>query len=69
MESILLNGNGLEMNIEDYRQEVVGKFDDYLQRTESRGISWGEIAHFDNLNKQQLTKVEREIDNAMKGLK
>lgn len=51
--------------LEEYRQEVISKFDEWLVRTEKRGISYGELAHFENLNKQELARVEQELEQEL----
>lgn len=43
--------------MEEYKQEVQRVYDEYLMATEGRGISYGEIAYIDSLNKQELDKL------------
>ena len=37
-------------------------------RTEKRGISYGELAHFENLNEQELAEIEQELEQEMAGV-
>lgn len=57
-----------DFELDEYRQEVVGKYDEWLMKTESRGISYGELAHFENLNEEQLAKIEQELEQELTGV-
>lgn len=46
--------------MEEYKQEVQRVYDEYLMATEGRGVSYGEIAYIDSLNKQELDKLYKE---------
>lgn len=58
-----------EFELNEYRQEVVSKFDEWLMRTENRGISYGELAHFENLNEQELAEIEQELEQELASIK
>lgn len=38
----------------------------YIQKTEKRGISWGEIAYIEGLNDKELEELESEILKELK---
>ncbi len=52
--------------LEEYKQEVVSKYDDYLMRTENRGVSYGEIYYIENLNEKGLSLLDKELDGENK---
>ena len=41
--------------------EVQTRYDEYLQQTEKRGISWGEIVHLQELSDDELKELDEEI--------
>ena len=43
-------------------QSIQSRYDDYLQQTEGRGASYGEIAYVDNLRGKDLDDFEKELD-------
>lgn len=45
----------------EYVKEVQGLYDEYLQKTENRGISYGEIYYIQNLRKKELDKLYKEL--------
>ena len=47
---------------EEYLREVVNKYDEYLMKTENRGISYGELAYLQSLTLGQLAEFEKELD-------
>ena len=51
--------------MEEYRQEVIRKYDEYLMKTEKRGISYGEIAYIEGLKKKELEEMEKELDKEL----
>jgi len=57
-----------EFELNEYRQETISKFDEWLMRTENRGISYGGLAHFENLNEQELAQIEQELEQEMAGI-
>lgn len=50
---------------EEYLLEVVNKYDEYLMKTENRGISYGELTYLQGLTKEQLELFERELDKEL----
>ncbi len=51
--------------MEDYILEVERKYDEYLMKTEKRGISYGELAYIQNLSEKELKELEEEIDEEL----
>ena len=51
--------------LEEYRLYVQQRYDEYLQATEKRGASWGEIAHIEGLGKKELDDLCSEIDEEL----
>lgn len=52
--------------MDEFKMEVQNMYDDYLNKTQKRGISWGEIAHIDSLNKKELNGLYNELLNKQK---
>ena len=54
------------MNKEDLKaellQEVVSLYDEYLQETEKRGISYGELAYLQSLSVESLEEIKKQIE-------
>ena len=48
--------------LEELRLETESLYDDYLYRTEKRGISYGEIAYINGLDKKELKELCKEIE-------
>ena len=46
---------------DDFRMEVQSMYDTYLQKTEKRGPSWGEVTHIENLPKRELKGLYNEL--------
>lgn len=44
-------------------QSIQSRYDDYLQKTEGRGASYGEIAYVDGLRGKDLDDFEKELDD------
>ena len=53
--------------LDELRMETEILYDDYLYETEHRGISYGEIAYIQGLNREELEDFCEELDNEMKG--
>lgn len=51
-----------KQDLKDYAQTI---YDEYLQKTEDRGISWGEIAYVQGLKKKELDALIAEIEAEM----
>lgn len=49
----------------EYVLWVQSKYDEYLMKTEKRGISYGELAYIQNLSEKELQDLEEEIDNEL----
>ena len=48
--------------MDEFKEYVLSLYDDYLQRTENRNASYGEIAYIDSLNKKELNALLAEIE-------
>ena len=48
--------------MEEYRLHIQSKYDEYLMKTENRGISYGEIAYIQNLDEKELKELEEELE-------
>lgn len=46
--------------MDEYKQEVERAYDEYLMATEGRGISYGEIAYIEGLDKKELDSLYNE---------
>ncbi len=44
-------------------QYIQSRYDEYLQATEGRGASYGELAHIEGLRGKELDDFEKELDN------
>ena len=53
--------------LEELKMETQMLYDDYLYETEHRGISYGEMAFIQGLNREELEDFCEELDNEMKG--
>lgn len=47
-------------NREDFIMEVQQNYDEYLMKTENRGISYGEVAYIQGLNDKELKDLNNE---------
>lgn len=47
--------------MDEFNQEVQRLYDEYLMKTEKRGISYGEIAYIEGLSKKELNKLYEEL--------
>ena len=50
-----------EKIMDEFNQEVQRLYDEYLMKTEKRGISYGEIAYIEGLSKKELNKLYEEL--------
>ncbi len=48
-------------NLEEFRLEVIRLYDEYLDKTEKRGISYGELFHIENLEEKELNDLYNEL--------
>lgn len=46
--------------MDEFREEVIERYDEYLMATEGRGISYGEIAYIEGLGKKELNALYEE---------
>lgn len=51
--------------LNEYLLEVQSKYDEYLMKTENRGISYGELAYLQSLTLGQLKEFEKELDKEL----
>ena len=49
---------------ENMQAIIIEAYDEYLMRTEKRGISYGELAYIQGLNKKELTALYAELEEA-----
>ena len=52
----------------EYLMEVGCKYDEYLIKTENRGMSYGEHTYLQNLSKKELELFEKELDKELEEL-
>lgn len=52
--------NKEELN--EYRNYVLSRYDEWLDKTEKRGASYGECAHIYGLNEKELDEMCAELD-------
>ena len=57
-----------ESNESQRLQSIQSRYDEYLQDTENRGASYGEIAYVDSLRGKDLDDFEKELDDYFKKL-
>ena len=53
--------------MDEYILNIQSKYDEYLMKTENRGISYGELAYLQNLTEKELKKLEIELDEELRG--
>ena len=58
--------NDEELN--EYRLHVQSRYDEWLQATENRGASYGEVAYIDGLNEKELDDMCEELDTELEKL-
>lgn len=49
----------------EYMLNIQSKYDEYLMKTENRGISYGELAYIQSLDKKGLKELEEELDKEL----
>ncbi len=54
--------------LEEYRLYVQSRYDEYIQATEKRGASWGEVAYIEGLSEKELDDMCAELDDKLKQL-
>lgn len=66
LDTILCRGEDEEIiENEEYLLEVQSKYDEYLQKTENRGMSYGELSYLQGLSKKELEEFERGLDKEL----
>jgi len=45
----------------EYNLHIQMLYDEWLMKTEKRGISWGEVAYIQGLSQKELNKLETEL--------
>ena len=58
-----------EDDLAEYKQEVQSVYDQYLMKTENRGISYGEIAYIEGLDKEGLDGLYNEATSELNRLR
>ena len=51
------------MTNNEIKDFVIHQYDYYLQKTEGRGISYGEIAYIQGLNSKELEELYKELED------
>ena len=54
--------------LSEYRDYILTRYDEYLQATENRGASWGEVYHIQNLKKRELDAMDAELEKELERL-
>ena len=54
--------------LEEYRLYVQSRYDEYIQATEKRGASYGEVAYIEGLSEKELDDMCAELDEELKKL-
>jgi hypothetical protein len=50
---------------EEFIMAVETAYDEYLQKTENRGMSWGEVAYIENLSVKEARKLLEECEEEL----
>lgn len=58
-----------DFDIDEYKMQVQSVYDQYLMKTEYRGISYGEIAYIDGLDKEGLDGLYNEATSELNELR
>lgn len=59
-----LDGEEYQEELEERQEKIFyinSIYDEYLQKTEKRGLSYGELAYIEGLNDKELEELENEI--------
>lgn len=51
------------MKLDELKDYAISEYDLWLQRTEGRGVSWGEIAHIQGLKRKELNELLDELEH------
>lgn len=60
-----MSGTLNEFELGEYRLEITSKYDEWLEKTEGRGASYGELAYIEGLDEQGLADMESELDREL----
>ena len=55
--------------LEEFRLEVGARYNEWLEKTENRNTSYGELAYIESLNEKQLNEIYKELLNELEELK
>ena len=55
--------------LEEFRFEVETRYNEYLEKTENRNTSYGELVYIESLNEEQLNEIYEELLNELEELK
>ena len=47
--------------LEEYRMHVESLYNEYLEKTDNRNTSYGELLYIQNLSKEELEDMENEL--------
>ena len=50
----------------EYILHIQNKYDEYLMRTENRGMSYGELHYIQNLSEEELQELEEELEENLR---
>lgn len=51
--------------LEEFRLEVGARYNEWLEKTENRNTSYGELAYIESLNEKQLNEIYEELLNEL----
>jgi DNA polymerase I-like protein with 3'-5' exonuclease and polymerase domains len=61
LENIIKQEKQEKEELNEHLIEIESKYDEYLMKTENRGMSYGELAYLQNLSKEELEEFERAL--------
>lgn len=47
--------------LQDFKMEIERLYNEYLEKTENRNTSYGELIYIDNLNEKELNEMYNEL--------
>ena len=53
------------MSFKEYQLEIINLYNKWIQKEENRYVSYGEIAYIENLTKEELEEIEKELNKAL----
>lgn len=51
--------------MEEKRQEIIKMYDEWIQKEEKRGISYGELVYIEKLSIPQLEEIKKELESLL----